>query len=162
MSRGSHQPSVSCFTPQKLAVQIQGHEINRRQEFLFPLHFSSLLFVFLYSKFHQNIIKTFLTPLMQRLKTKFNIPTALHSFRYEEKGLSKQPIVLKTNISQYLLEKNFDILTFIYFQWDCVLDPQKHFPFFSQNSFLDSEIKCLSNLNLLLDFNIYIYEKSQL
>ena len=105
MSRGSHQPSVSCFTPQKLAVQIQVHEINRRQEFLFPLHVSFLLFVFLYSKFHQNIIKTFLTPL----KTKFNIPTALHSFRYEEKGLSKQPIVLKTNISQYLMEKNFDM-----------------------------------------------------
>lgn len=114
MSRGPHRPGVLCFIPQKLAVQIQGHEIDRRQEFLFPLNFSSLLFVFLHSKFHQNIIKTFLTPLMQGRKTKFNIPTARHSFRYKEKGLSKQPIVLKTNISQYQLENNFDITFFTF------------------------------------------------
>ena len=114
MSRGPHRPGVLGFIPQKLAVQIQGHEIDRRQEFLFPLNFSSLLFVFLHSEFHQNIIKTFLTPLMQGRKTKFNIPTARHSFRYKEKGLSKQPIVLKTNISQYQLENSFDITFFTF------------------------------------------------
>lgn len=82
-------PPTWCFMlrSSKIGCTIQGHEINRRQEFLFSLNFSSLLFVFLHSKFHQNIIKTFLTPLMQGLKTKFNIPTVLHSFRYEEKGL---------------------------------------------------------------------------